>query len=310
MNYVIELEQILSSILGGGKRMGKGEFYTSCPFCHHHKPKLAINLYKRKWQCWVCKANGNSIVSLTNNIDVPAYLEKSLKECLENAGHFENYTPTSDVVNANIRLPTEFVPLWKRSTNHVHLHALSYLKSRGYNMSHIMRYGVGYAESGEYSNRIIIPSYDSNGSLRYFTGRDIFGHSSLKYKNPPVARRFVGFENCINYNEDIIFVEGPLDAMKVGLNASPLFGKKISDFVRDRLYSNRVKCVYIMLDPDARRDMTDEATKLYKNSIQVKWVGLKTKDPGDMSRHEILEIISSAKELSFSDLIYHKTASV
>ena len=38
-----------------------------------------------------------------------------------------------------------------------------------------------------YDNRIIIPSYDSDGKLNYFVGRDI-DNSKLKYKNPPVSK--------------------------------------------------------------------------------------------------------------------------
>ena len=32
----------------------------------------------------------------------------------------------------------------------------------------ILKYRIGYCESGEYAGKIVIPSYDCNGQLNYF----------------------------------------------------------------------------------------------------------------------------------------------
>jgi hypothetical protein len=45
------------------------------------------------------------------------------------------------------------------------------LKSRGITKNDIEKYNIGYCETGRYAKMIIIPSYDENGQLNYFTGR-------------------------------------------------------------------------------------------------------------------------------------------
>ena len=58
-------------------------------------------------------------------------------------------------------------------------------------MVDVIRYGMGYCEEGLYANRIIVPSYSSDGELNYFVGRDIY-EGGMKYKNPPVSKDIVG----------------------------------------------------------------------------------------------------------------------
>ena len=38
----------------------------------------------------------------------------------------------------------------------------------------ILKHNIGYCDEGKYSNRIIIPSYDSDGQLNFFVGRDFY----------------------------------------------------------------------------------------------------------------------------------------
>ena len=51
-----------------------------------------------------------------------------------------------------------------------------------------------------YSNRIIIPSYDLDNRLNYFIARSIHAEEKFKYKNPPVSKNVIMFENQINWN--------------------------------------------------------------------------------------------------------------
>jgi acyl-CoA synthetase (AMP-forming)/AMP-acid ligase II len=68
---------------------------------------------------------------------------------------------------------------------------------------------IGYCDSGLYSNRIIIPSYDSEGKLNFFVGRDFY-NSKMKYKNCSSPKNIIGFDLFINWDEPIVLVEGPL----------------------------------------------------------------------------------------------------
>ena len=69
-----------------------------------------------------------------------------------------------------------------------------------------MKYNIGYCESGLFSNRVIIPSYDEDGKLNFFVGRDIYD-SPMKYKNSSTTKDVVGFELFINWNEPIVLCE-------------------------------------------------------------------------------------------------------
>ena len=87
----------------------------------------------------------------------------------------------------------------KVKNSYVYKHAAAYLKSRNITANDILRYKIGFCETGMYAGRIIIPSYDANNSLNYFTGRSFFD-SPLKYKNPLVSKNVICFENLINFD--------------------------------------------------------------------------------------------------------------
>ena len=96
-----------------------------------------------------------------------------------------------------VKLPEEFKPLWNGGDSIVKRHALSYLYKRGIDDSDILKYNIGYCDEGLYSNRIIIPSYDSDGQLNFFVGRDFY-NSKLKYRNSPTSKDIIGFDLFIN----------------------------------------------------------------------------------------------------------------
>ena len=135
------------------------------------------------------------------------------------------YVPTKQE-NKEVKLPDEYKPMWTKSNSPTYKHALKYLKSRGVSQDDMIKYSIGYCEDGLYSNRIIIPSYDNEGQLNFFIGRDIFD-SKLKYRNSPTPKDIIGFELFVNWEEPILLVEGALDAITSKVNSIPLFGKTI-----------------------------------------------------------------------------------
>ena len=84
-----------------------------------------------------------------------------------------------------------------------------YVKDRGITQEDIIRYNLGYCDSGIYSNRIIIPSYDRDNRLNYFI-RSVFDEEKFKYKNP-ISKNVTIFENQINWKEPITLTEGVFD---------------------------------------------------------------------------------------------------
>ena len=60
-----KLLNLLQKVLGAGKIVSKDEVMFVCPFSHHRKPKLAVNLVTQRWQSWIdTNAKGRSIYSL------------------------------------------------------------------------------------------------------------------------------------------------------------------------------------------------------------------------------------------------------
>ena len=45
----LQLRQLVDSVLGRGKQTSGENIAYTCPFCHHHKPKLEVNLTSYHW---------------------------------------------------------------------------------------------------------------------------------------------------------------------------------------------------------------------------------------------------------------------
>ena len=137
--------------------------------------------------------------------------------------------------------------------------AYNYLRKRGLSDDTINKFKIGYVTKGQYSGRIIVPSYDVDDELNYFVSRSYTGHKN-KYKNPEAEKDKIIFnEHLINWEEDIYLVEGVFDMFFVE-NSIPILGKSVSEKLWTMLYDKSQKNVIICLDGDAWED----AQKLYR----------------------------------------------
>ena len=156
----------------------------------------------------------------------------------------------SEEDKSKVELPEEFISLCSDSVPATGRYALRYLEKRGISMVDILKWKMGYCFSGEYRNRIIVPSFDDDGDCSYFIARSYTG-DSYKYKNPRSSKDIVFNELFINWNKDLIIVEGVFDALVAG-NAVPILGSTLrsnSDLIRKIVLNDTP--VYIALDPDA-----------------------------------------------------------
>tara|TARA_R110000824_G_scaffold6062_3_gene27848 strand:- start:7372 stop:7992 length:621 start_codon:yes stop_codon:yes gene_type:complete len=198
-----------------------------------------------------------------------------------------------------------FKPLWEK-TNDVDItykHVMKHLMERKISMGDIIRYGVGYCDDGEFSNRIIVPSYDSTGKLNYFIARDIFPNSKMKYKNPTMSKNVVIFELLINWKMPVVLCEGVFDAMAIKRNAIPLLGKFPSRELIKRMIQERVKIVYIALDQDAKKDAIKLAEYLLSYGITPFSVNLQDKDPSELGFKKFWQLADGIKPSTFSERI-------
>jgi len=299
---MIDVISVLTRALGSRYKKAKQgqEVIYHCPFCHHHKPKLQISLLSQKWHCWVCDKKGRSLYTLLKLIRAPKALIDEVRE------YKPNYKVKKVEENQTLYLPKEFKNfIYDPGTSVYYEQAYKFLKDRGVDATEIARYGIGYCTEGTYAERIIIPSYDKDGILNYFTARSFTG-SNYKYKNPPVSKDVIGFEFFVNWNEPIILCEGPFDALSIKRNAIPLFGKTIPKTLLKKIYEQRVKEIYIVLDDDARQDSIKLIDKLMKDGINVYFVQLKEKDPNDLGFSKVWDVIHSTNQVTFSDFIKHR----
>lgn len=306
------LISLVDSVLGSGKNTARNNRAYKCPFpdcAHSTKQKLEINFTTNEkgenlWGCWVCGAKGKKIYNLfkklkvdSNKIDQLRFIIKSTPK-----SYNKEITEIKDVV-----LPKEFISLY--NTNKPTLparRALVYLKNRGITENDIIKYNIGYCEQGEYSNMIIIPSYDKDGKLNYFVSRNFDKNSTLKYKNPNVSRDIIAFEFFINWNVPIILCEGAFDAIAIKRNAIPLLGKNIQKKLMKEILQSNVEKIYIALDMDAQKQALQFCEKLINEGKEVYLVEMNDKDPSEMGFHKFTELIQQTQPLTFSNLFEKK----
>tara|TARA_R100001129_G_scaffold74289_1_gene50769 strand:+ start:4924 stop:5862 length:939 start_codon:yes stop_codon:yes gene_type:complete len=296
---------LLSRVIGNtGRRLKKSnEYMFWSPFISHHKPKLQINVQTQKWHCWVSNQGGHNLFQLFKKLKASKEHFDELVELVGDKKYVKRNTNKED--KKIVRLPNEFKPLWLDGNSIIRKHAIVYLKNRGITLVDVIRYGMGYCEEGLYANRIIVPSYSSDGELNYFVGRDIY-EGGMKYKNPPVSKDVIGLDLFINWNEPIVLCEGVFDAIAIRRNAIPLFGKTIPKSLMKKIYEKQVKQIYILLDSDAIMDSIKMTDSLMKNGIDVYYVNLSEEDPSDMGFKKVINLIKKTKQTSFSDLMRMK----
>ena len=296
-----KIVNLLNRALGstGTKLKKEDEYMYWSPFISHHKQKLQINIRNQNWHCWVSNTGGRTLFQLFKKINASHQHFDELKELV---GDSPRYKKTTDTKNEVVQLPTEFKPLWNGGDSIVKRHALSYLYKRNIDDSDILKYNIGYCDEGLYSNRIIIPSYDSEGTLNFFVGRDFYS-SKMKYRNSPTTKDIIGFDLFINWDEPIILCEGVFDAMAFKRNAIPLFGKTVMKTLQKKIIESRVKIIYLALDNDAIVDATKISEYFINNGIKVKMMKFEEKDPSETGFESLLYLINRTKQTKFSDLM-------
>ena len=301
----------LNKILGTGRSTSRGNYAYDCPFCKR-KGKFEIQLEvnktgKNPWHCWVCNSKGNYLGSLLKKIDTPREIYSQIKSQLKNQNIFllekeETSTPI-------LEFPKEFKSLQKVSKYDIlGRHALVYLKNRGITQQDIIKYNIGYCETGKYANRIIFPILDNNFNTIYFSGRLIENEntSGKKYKNPPVSRDIIANEHLINWDLPIILCEGILDAISIKRNAIPLLGKNIQKQLLKKLATSKTQKIYIALDKDAIKQSLKYCEYLLNENKEVYLVDLQEKDPNQIGFKNFTKLIQQTQPIDYHGLLLKK----
>ena len=291
------LNRVLSS--NGRKLKKRNEYMYWSPFISHHKPKLQINIQTQKWHCWVSNVGGRTLFQLLKKIGASKQHFDELRELVDDKYYVNTKIHKAKTIHS---LPNEFKSLCNGADSIVKRHALNYLYKRGIDDSDILKYNIGYCDDGLYSNRIIIPSYDADGKLNFFVGRDFYS-SKMKYRNSPTTKNIIGFDLFINWDEPIILCEGVFDAMAFKRNAIPLFGKNVMSNLQKKIIETKVKVIYLALDNDALEDTIKISEYFINNGIDVRMMKFKEKDPSEIGFESLLYLINKTTKTKFSDLM-------
>ena len=302
---------ILKAVLGRFRRTGS-EYLFTCPFCKHHKPKFSVNL-NRGAKCWVCDWKSPDVRRVIRRVGSFDQLQEwdaitgrvSLSAFDELFGDYEDV-----VVEETIKLPDSFISLANRNVSLSSLAARQYLKSRGLTEKDLVNWKIGFCTSGEYANRVIIPSFNMNGEVNYFIAR-AYNDDWMRYKNPPVSRDIVFNELFLDWDSDLTIVEGAFDAIVAGPNAVPILGSTLNE--HSKLFQAIVRHdtpIYIALDPDAEKKSNKLISALLKYDVELYKVDISGYDDvGSMTKQEYQKRKSNALFMSSDNFLYYRALS-
>ena len=289
---------ILHNILGKSYK-SNDEHLFACPYCGHHKNKFSVNVEKNVYKCWICDARGKNLFRVIRRFGSFSQQEKwkELTGFKQDLGEFDRLFEVEVVVEQRekvIEMPKGFTSLTRNSNSKSHQRAIKYLAERGIGKYDILRWKMGYTTEGPFKNRIIIPSFNSAGDLNYFIARSFSG-DYRRYMNPPVSRNIIFNELYVDFEEEVMIVEGVFDAVKAN-NAVPILGSTIRE--TSRLFKKIVHNdtpVLLALDPDAKKKSESIKNLFLKYGIEVREVTYKDdRDIGDMSKEEVSVLSQNA----------------
>ncbi len=281
---------ILKEVLGLFNREGTRQLLFHCPKCNHHKKKLSLNLEKGYFKCWICDWSGKSLYRIIKTYG--DYRQKQDWRRINHQTEINDFSeklfgvPTADAPSP-VMLPETFTSLVGSSGNSISMRPLNYLKSRGVKEEDIYRWKIGYCYEGKYAGRVVFPSFNIEGNLDYFVSRT-FNNNWIKYMNPPSKKNIIFNELYINFEQDLVIVEGVFDAVKASDNAVPLLGSTLTEDSRlfKKIVENDSK-VFLALDSDASRKSDKIIKLLLEYDIETYYIDLgRYEDPAGMTKEQ------------------------
>jgi DNA primase len=312
-----------------------------CPRCGNTNWKVYANEETGRGNCWTC-AEGESTFNLfsftrsllgeVSNRDTANYLS----DLSRGFGYRPKQAPVAIPQQApsEVTLPPSF-PIPNNGLN------LGYLMMRGIDTYTAEYFGLRFCEQGYYryesdgeskfmdfSQRVLFPVYDIDGTLKTFQGRDVTGVSDKKYLFPPgrpsSGRLIYNAHNAIGAESGVIG-EGVFDAMGIKMaldrevdlrGVAPLatFGKHLGhgspgDDQLSRLLALKargLRAVTMMWDsePKAHLAAVKAAERLTSYGLAVRVASLpQGKDPNEASPDEVVYAYRHAEPYSNSMLI-------
>lgn len=279
-----------------------------CPNCNSDdkdKKKLIIKVEDGWYHCWVCLTNGKNI-----NYLVSKHAKEFKKQFLELYASSSNFHSDfqEDEVKEKPKLPDDVLLVVENKKNIFCKPLYSYLISRGLSNLDMYRWKICGSNQFPFKRKVIIPSYDAEGILNFYTARDI-EETQFKYKNADVKRTDIIFnEFDVDWKEPIILVEGVFDALKCPSNTIPILGSSLpkKSLLYKKLTENK-STIVVALDNDAEIKSHSICKSLSLGGCNVYNVKIDgDRDFGDMSKQEAKESLKNLKKWKQDDFIIAK----
>lgn len=288
------------------------ELLVQCPDCN--KPKLAVNVQKRSWQCFTCGVGGRDSLSFIAKVQGLAWkdaMERLLTGNQTAIGRIDRLE--SELGTGQVARPTSWIPpavQWPESFERVSFATeasragVAYCYKRGISMSVAEAMHLGVCTRGKQAGRLVFPVLDHAGRLLFYQGRAMFDADAVP------GRRYVKTLGRARENENeagsgdcllnlqhvvklrltrVLVVEGPVDCAHAWPEAVCLFGKKISPRHIELLMRAGIRELDLGLDLDAEADVKRIAPLLADlfTVRTVRWPD--GKDPGQLSEAAIAD---------------------
>lgn len=279
------------------------ELRGDCPFCGDTRARLGVNSQTKLWHCFNCDEAGNlvgflmRVLGLTYEAAVEMILEgRDRRRGLTELRAVER-TPAKPAP-ASISLPTEFevlkMPMLKRNGRFWRY----LIQGRSLSIPQVQDYGIGFARSGEFAWRVIVPII-MHGQLMTFVARAISRERQPKYRSPVGAdnsRALFNLERLAG-QEEVVLVEGVFDALRIPDMAVATLGTHLSQAQRTLLIRAGVKRVVICWDEDdTGLPQAYEAARALRGQIEVLQATLpEGTDPGRLSVEALRAAIQEAR---------------
>lgn len=212
------------------KRVGK-EAVTICPWHQDSNPSLTINDDKGFCFCFVCRQGHDAIGYIKQKFGLS--FAEAVERIALKAGiqiEYDNIDPEIIALEAKkkkqyydkLNLEQESYRAYLKDPRAQRIRDV--IDLRGIEPATCKHFGLGYAPSGFFADRITIPIHDHRGTLVGFSGRSTKDEVKPKYKNSENSEFFD--KSKLVFNEyrsiepirdidSIIFVEGPLDVISL-----------------------------------------------------------------------------------------------
>lgn len=313
----LELTKLINRALkeSGILRNGNNLTYR-CPKCHHRKRKLEVCIEPPyKYHCWVCDFKGRGIHNLFKAVGAHEELVSALNGVVKHREHsvkkpgavfkdqiILSLTDATPIKEEVYELPPNFRSLADNDGTIEYKIAINYAKKRRLTMYDIIKHNIGYCAKGPFANRLVVPSYDKDNNLNFYSCRSYYD-DGYKYKNSEFSKNIIGFENLIDFDFPIYLCEGALDAIALRRNAIPLFGKTLSQKLKSAITTSNCPEINVVLDDDALGSAIKIAQWGQSVGKVVKVVKLRGKDPSVLGFEATLQEIKNTDMLDFSGMM-------